>query len=215
MKRIGRFHLLTDGRARPGLGHAELARRAMRGGADTIQLREKRPLSARELIAIGDEVRQVVESGEGCALIVDDRVDVARAVGAHGVHLGRTDLPPEVAREILGPEAVLGGTANSYEEALQVAAGPVDYLGVGPVFGTSSKVNPAPDLGLENLARICRDCDKPVIAIGGISEQRIGAVMECGAHGIAVLSAVVLAEDPEAAAGRMRRALDASRGARR
>ena len=99
----------------------------------------------------------------------------------------------------MGPEALLGGTANSYAEAARVWQTEVDYLGVGPIFGTTSKAQPAPTMGLETLARIARDCPKPVIAIGGIRAERIGEAIAAGAHGVAVLSEVVVADDPTAA----------------
>ncbi|MYE06385.1 MAG: thiamine phosphate synthase, partial [Chloroflexi bacterium] len=125
--------------------------------------------------------------------------DVAAAVGATAVHLGREDLPPYVAREILGPGAIIGGTANSVEEAVKVAKQPVDYLGVGPVFGTTSKGNrAAPMLGLERFGEICEAVDKPVIGIGSISADRVADVLSAGAYGVAVLSAVVCQDDPQA-----------------
>jgi thiamine-phosphate pyrophosphorylase len=132
-------------------------------------------------------------------MLIDDRVDVAAAVGATAVHLGRDDLPPYVARQILGADAVIGGTANSVEEAVKVASQPVDYLGVGPVFGTTSKGNrAAPMLGLDGFAEICAAVDKPVIGIGSITVDRVADVLEAGAYGVAVLSAVVCQEDPQA-----------------
>ena len=132
-------------------------------------------------------------------MLIDDRVDVAAAVGATAVHLGRDDLPPYVARQILGADAVIGGTANSVEEAVKVASQPVDYLGVGPVFGTTSKGNrAAPMLGLDRFAEICAAVDKPVIGIGSITVDSVADVLEAGAYGVAVLSAVVCQEDPQA-----------------
>ena len=135
----------------------------------------------------------------GTTMLIDDRVDVAAAVGATAAHLGRDDLPPYVARRILGPDAIIGGTANSVEEAVKVAKQPVDYLGVGPVFGTTSKGNrAAPMLGLQRFAEICNAVDKPVIGIGSITADRVGDVLAAGAYGVAVLSAVVCQDDPQA-----------------
>ena len=134
--RIGRLHVLTDETLQRRFSHVELARLAARGGADTVQLREKLSRPTAELVRIARRVREVIEPF-GARLVVDDRVDVARAAGA-GVHLGKTDMTARRARELLGRDAAIGGTANSLAEALQVASGPVDYLGVGPVFGTSS-----------------------------------------------------------------------------
>lgn len=199
MKQVGQLHVITDEVLQTRLSHAELAAAAAAGGADVVQYREKRPRTTREMIAVGKQMRQACKR-YGATLLVDDGVDIAVAVGANAVHLGRDDLPPEVARRILGPDALIGGTANSVEEARRVARQPVDYLGVGPVFGTTSKGDrAAPMLGLERFAEICSAVDKPVIGIGSITVDRVAAVIAAGAYGVAVLSAVVCQDDPEAA----------------
>ena len=206
--RIGRLHVITDEVLQDRFSHAELARFAAEGGADVIQYREKRPMATRELVETAAAVRDAINGAAG--LIVNDRVDVAAVAGAD-VHLGRDDLDPAAARRLLGPGAVIGGTANSLEEARRVAAGPVDYIGVGPVYGTASKGDrAAPKLGLKRLAEITAAVDKPVIAIGGIQASNAAEVMAAGAHGIAVLSAVVCRADPRAAAAEFRAALDAA-----
>ena len=204
---LGRLHVITDEVVQSRYTHAELAALAADGGADVVQFREKRPLTTRELIASASSVASACGAA-GALLVVDDRVDVAAAIGAPAVHLGRDDLPARVARDLLGPDALIGGTANGLEEALDVAATPVDYLGVGPVFGTSSKANPAPTMGLELLGRIVESCEQPVIAIGGIAPDRVADVLATGAHGVAVLSGVVVQPDPTAAARAYREAID-------
>lgn len=209
MKRVPRLQVITDETVQSRFRHAELARLAVAGGSDGVQLREKRPWTTRELIEAAQAALEACRDGDA-VLVVDDRADVALAVGAPAVHLGRHDLPVAVARAILGDAAVIGGTANSYDEAAQVWQGDIDYLGVGPIYGTRSKANPAPVMGLETLRRICRDAPVPVVAIGSITPERIAAVMACGAHGVAVLSAVVSADDPAAATARCRAALDAA-----
>ncbi len=209
MKTVPRLQVITDETVQSRYTHAQLAALAVEGGADAVQLREKRPWTTRELMDAAREMLGVCRR-HGAMLIVDDRVDVARAVGAPAVHLGRNDLDVATARAVLGPEAVIGGTANSYEEAAQVWATPIDYIGVGPIYGTRSKANPAPDMGLETLGRICADSPVPVVAIGSITAERIPEVLAAGAHGVAVLSAVVAADDPVAAARRCREALDAA-----
>ncbi len=198
-KELGRLHIITDEVLQTRFSHVELAAAAASGGADIIQYREKRPTSTRELMRVA--VLMSLACREfGTTMLIDDRVDVAAAVGATAVHLGRDDLPPYVARQILGPDAIIGGTANSVEEAVKVAKQPVDYLGIGPVFGTTSKGNrAAPMLGLERFAEICDAVDKPVIGIGAITAERIADVLAAGAYGVAVLSAVTCAENPEAA----------------
>lgn len=206
---VGRLHVLTDVHIQDRFGHLELAQRAAAGGADVLQYRDKRPLTTRELLATASSIRETL-APTACGLIVDDRADVALTVAAAGVHLGRDDLPVAMARRILGPDQIIGGTANSLEEAKAVAATGVDYLGVGPIYGTLTKANPAPVMGLETLAAIVRAVDIPVIAIGSITVDRIGEVLATGAHGVAVVSAVVLDPDPAAATARCREAVDAA-----
>ena len=198
-RRVGRLHVITDEVLQTRFSHAELAAAAAAGGADVIQYREKRPTSTKEMIRVS-ALMSVACRGHDATMLIDDRVDVAAAVGATAVHLGRDDLPPDVARRILGPGAIIGGTANSVEEAVKVAKQPIDYLGVGPVFGTTSKGDrAAPMLGLERFAEICAAVDKPVIGIGSITVDRVADVLAAGAYGIAVLSAVVCQDDPQAA----------------
>lgn len=197
--RLGRLHVITDVVLQTRFTHAQVAELAARGGANIVQYREKRALLTREYISDAAAVRHACEAA-GAVCVVDDRVDVAAAVGAAGVHLGRDDLPVDVARELVGLGMIIGGTANSIEEARQVWLRPIDYLGVGPVYGTSSKVNPAPVLGLEQLAAIASECPVPVIAIGNITPSRVPEVLAAGVYGVAILSAVTCAQDPEAAA---------------
>jgi thiamine-phosphate pyrophosphorylase len=210
---IGRLHVITDTVLQDRFSHVELARLAAAGGADAVQFREKRPSTTRALIETAGAMRRALEGAPVC-LVVDDRVDVAMAAGARAVHLGRDDLDVGTARHVLGPHALIGGTANSLEEALRVAATDVDYLGVGPVFGTRSKANPAPPLGLDGFRAIVRAVEKPVIAIGSVTADRVGALLAAGAHGVAVISAVVCQADPVAAAREFREAVDAWLGTR-
>jgi thiamine-phosphate pyrophosphorylase len=203
------LHVITDTRIQGRFSHEELARRAAGAGAATVQYRDKtmldphlRERTARRMLA--------ALAPHGTLLVVNDHVETAQSAGAHGVHLGASDLPVAEARRVLGASALIGGTANSLEQALRVAALPVDYLGVGPVFGTRSKESPAPRLGLETLRRIAAVVDKPLIAIGGITADRVEAVLAAGAWGVAVLSAVVTAEHPEEETRRFREALEAA-----
>lgn len=199
MTEIGRLHVITDAVFQTRWSHGELARLALAGGADTVQWREKRALTTRELIADARAVTQACDEA-GSLAIIDDRADVLAAVGAKGLHLGAHDLPVGVARELLGDGVVIGGTANSLAEAREVWLTPIDYLGVGPIFGTASKANPAPVMGLQTLVAIVAECPVPVIAIGNITVDRINEVLATGAYGVAVLSGVSCAVDPAAAA---------------
>jgi thiamine-phosphate pyrophosphorylase len=193
-RKIGRLHVLTDVFLQQRYGHLEVARLALAGGAEVIQLREKRPLPEAELIALARAVALECER-RGARCVVNDHVEVARAAGA-GVHVGRGDPEPEHARRVLGPAALVGVTVHDMDELRTAVAGPADYLGVGPVFGTTSKETGLPALGLEGLASLVRATSLPVIAIGGITPERVASVIAAGAHGVAVLGGVCLAEDP-------------------
>ena len=210
---LGRIHVITDETLQGRFSHVDLARLAAAGGADAVQFREKRLWTGRSLVGTATAMRRALE-GTAVCLVVDDRVDVAAAAGVSAVHLGRDDVDVATARRLLGPAALIGGTANSLEEALRVAATDVDYLGVGPVFGTRAKANPAPALGVDGFRTIARAMTKPVIAIGSITADRVGALLDAGAHGVAVISAVVCQPDPAAAAREFREAVDAWLGVR-
>jgi thiamine-phosphate pyrophosphorylase len=205
--------VITDETLQDRFSHVELARLAAAAGADAVQFREKRPWPTRALVETAAAMRRALEGTRAC-LVVDDRVDVALAAGARAVHLGRNDLDVATARRALGGDALIGGTANSLEEALRVAVADVDYLGIGPVFGTRSKANPAPPLGLDGFRAIVEAVPKPVIAIGSVTADRVVALLEAGAHGVAVISAVVCQPDPAAAAREFREVIDAWMGAR-
>ena len=199
--------MITDATLQTRFAHAEIACRAAAGGADTIQLREKRPLTTHAFVSLTREVREAL--APDVPLLVNDRADVALEAGAEGLHIGQDDLLLETARTILGSERLIGGTANSLEEARAWFGRRVDYLGVGPVFGTTSKDNPAPVLGLDRLAEIIAESPIPVVAIGGVQPEHVAEVMDRGAWGVAVLSGVACAGDPTAAARRYREAIDA------
>lgn len=198
-RRVGRLHLLTDETLQSRFSHVKLAGMAVEGGADAVQYREKRAVSREARVEVARAMARRVEGGR-TSLIVNDSVEIALACGAAGVHLGREDSSPELARERLGGELLVGATANDVEEALRVGRGPVDYLGVGPVFGTTSKARPAPVLGLDSLRRIVSLSSRRVIAIGGIGLDNLDDVLETGVHGVAVLSAFAGASDPAAVA---------------
>jgi thiamine-phosphate pyrophosphorylase len=204
---VGLLHVITDETVQRRFSHLEIATLAAEGGADVVQFREKRNLSRDELVAIATRIRKALAS-TGTRVVVNDHVDVALTAAVPAVHLGRDDPDPAEVRRLLGPSALIGGTANSLEEAIRVAATPVDYLGVGPLYGTRSKAEAAPQLGIETLRRIVESVPKPVIAIGSITAARVGEVLETGAYGVAVLSAVVSSADPRDATRELRRAVD-------
>jgi thiamine-phosphate pyrophosphorylase len=170
---------------------------AVRGGATMVQLRYKSGTS--EITQSAREVIEVLRP-TGVPVIINDRVDLARALGAQGVHVGQGDAPAAVAREVLGEDAIVGLSITDESQLAAVDPAVVDYLGVGPVFETPSKADAAPPLGLERLARIARSVRLPVVAIGGVTEHNAADIIRVGADGLAVISAICAADDPEQAA---------------
>jgi thiamine-phosphate pyrophosphorylase len=175
----------------------DVVRAALQGGAPAIQLRIKdrdaRPMAdqARALLAV---TRQA-----GALLFINDRVDVALAVGADGAHLGQSDLAATDVRRISPPGFLVGVSAESAELAMAAQADGADYVGVGPVYATGSKADAGPPVGTERIGAIAAGVRIPVVGIGGITVQNGGAVIRAGAAGVAVISAVMQAADPEAA----------------
>ena len=200
------LYLVADSDACLGRGLVQTVRAAVQGGVTAVQLRDHRA-TTRQLYEAALELRAVLE-GPSLCFLVDNRLDVAMAVGADGVHLGQTDLPAEAAREIAGPEFVIGWSVTNVVEAATAAAfppGTVDYLGVGPVFPTRTKVDAAPPIGIEVLRATCAVSAVPCIAIGGITAERISELADTGVSGIAVASAICSAEDPKGASAELRR----------
>jgi thiamine-phosphate pyrophosphorylase len=208
LKKIGSFHVLTDTCLQTRFSHAELAELAISGGADTIQFRQKEG-TAREMIRAAEETRARCKRA-GAAFIVNDRVDVALASQADGVHLGQDDFPIPLARNILGEAAIIGGSAGNLEEARKCLLEGADYIGFGPVYGTTSKGDAGPAVGLDLLKKIVAEIPLPIIAIGGVTAENLAPVIRAGAHGIAVISSVCCQEDPAQAAECLRRLLEAN-----
>ncbi len=197
MKKIGRLHVLTDIVLQTRFSHLELAQMAIKGGADTIQFRQKSG-PTRVLIQTAKKLKNLCSENE-VTFIVNDRVDVAIAAEADGVHLGQDDFPIPLARKLLGEEAIIGGSAATLEEAKKCLAEGADYIGFGPVFPTSSKTDAGPVSGINILKKVVESIQLPIIAIGGISPMNTHQVIEAGAYGIAVISAVCCQDDPEKA----------------
>lgn len=207
MREVGRLHVLTDTRLQDRYGHEELARLAIEGGADTIQFREKR-VSTRELIETARALNMICRRAR-VPLIVNDRIDVALAADAAGVHLGQSNFPISLARQILGPDRIIGGSAATIEQATEVMWAGGDYVGFGAVFATASKEDASAPVGLDRLREVAAALEIPVIAIGGVGLSQVSDVLGTGAHGIAVIRAVSLAQDPREAAAALRQAIDA------
>jgi thiamine-phosphate pyrophosphorylase len=193
-KRPGRLHVITDESIQSRFTHLEITAAAVAGGADTIQFRDK-SLSTQALIETAETLRAVCAPA-GVPLIINDRADVALAVDADGVHLGRSDLPVAAARDLLGPDKIVGGTAGTLEEAVEAERAGADYVGFGHIYPTSSKEKPGRAKGPESLVKICTTLSIPVIAIGGIDQDNFAPTIDAGAWGIAVIGAVCASEDP-------------------
>ena len=183
---------ITDTRL-SGLSHAEQVERLAAGGATLIQLREK-TASPREFYESAVEAVKRARRLK-VQIIINDRVDVAIATGADGVHLGQDDLPPERARELLGPDRLIGFSTHSLKQALGADSLPIDYIAVGPAFPTSTKENPDRVVGLEVIREVKLHASKPIVAIGGITLGRARSVIKAGADSLAVISDLYTTED--------------------
>ncbi len=205
-KRVGRLHVITTETLQTRFSHAEIAALCASGGADVVQFREKRNQTTQTQLETLSKMKAAL-SEENCCLVVNDRSDLAKAAQAD-LHIGPNDIPPNIARDILGPETIIGATANNLGMLRQLQGEPIDYVGVGPVFGTRSKQSPAPTLGLEGLREMVQESPFPVIAIGSIQADQVQAVLDTGAHGVAVISGIVLQDDPKAACQSYRAAIE-------
>lgn len=177
---------ITD-RDLSGLSHTEQVRALTDARCHFVQIREKKGTSNAFYEAVIESLE--VAKGLDVKIIVNDRVDIAIATGADGVHLGQDDLPPEQARKLLGDHAIIGLSTHSVEQAIAAAKMPIDYAAIGPIFGTRTKKNPDPVVGLDGLRRV-RDAvaDLPLVAIGGINLSNIAEVINAGADSAAVIS---------------------------
>jgi thiamine-phosphate pyrophosphorylase len=203
-------YLVTDTRLSGPRGVAAVAEAAVRGGVTLVQLRDP-DATTRALIETARQL-QAVLAPLGIPLIVNDRVDVALAVGADGVHLGDRDMPAETARRLLGPEIIIGVTVHDAAEAQAVDVAIADYAGIGPVFATSTKAEARPAIGVDGFRTLRALVPLPVVGIGGIDAALAAAVVAAGADGVAVVSAICAAANPEAAARAIRGAVTNGRG---
>jgi len=196
-KNIGKLCVITDTCIQSRFSHLELAQRALQGGADIIQLRDK-TLATNEIFSIAKEILTLCRAFEG-KLIINDRADIALAANADGVHLGQDDFPIAEARKLLGEDKIIGATAPSLELAQQAESDGADYVGFGHIFPTSTKHKPEPPKGVSAISEIKKSLGIPVMAIGGINYENIGDVMRAGADSVAVVSTICCAENPESA----------------
>ncbi|MCZ8256704.1 MAG: thiamine phosphate synthase [Polaromonas sp.] len=197
-----RLYLVTDQTLTRGRRLADVVAAAVQGGVTCVQLREKQ-LGTREFLAQALILKALL-APQGIPLVINDRIDIALACGADGVHLGQNDLPPDEARKLLPPGVFIGWSVESMDDVQQSAALPVDYLGVSPLFSTPTKTDTKDPWGLEGLAVVRAATPLPLVAIGGVHAGNARDVLRAGANGLAVVSAICAAGDPQAAAAALR-----------
>ena len=200
------LHVLTDREWSLGRDTLTVATAALDGGATVIQLRDKKA-TTRTLVEEGLALRALTRE-RGALLIINDRIDVALAIDADGAHVGQDDdMPVALARKLLGPDRILGVSAGNLEEAHVAVAGGADYLGVGPIYATHTKANAGEPVGLSLITELANRYSTRLIAIGSIKADNAAAVIQAGAMGIAVIRAVVSAEDIVAATRALRESM--------
>jgi len=192
------LYLVTDRSLSRERSTLEIVKSGVAGGVTCVQLREKN-CSTRKFIKEALSVKEFLKTSN-IPLIINDRVDVAQAVQADGVHLGQTDMPFAMAKVILKDSMIIGISVESLEDAIRAEKDGADYIGISPIFSTPTKSDTAPPLGLEGLKEISKAVSLPKVAIGGLNRKNAGEVILNGADGIAVVSAIVSADDPRKAA---------------
>ncbi|RLM53419.1 thiamine phosphate synthase [Halobellus sp. Atlit-31R] len=209
MDRTLSVYLVSQADRTIGRGTATVVRKAIAGGVDAVQLREKHA-SAIDRYELGQELRELTREAD-VPLIINDRVDLAVALGADGVHLGDDDLPVEVAREQLGADTIVGRSVSGPEAARMAETAGADYLGVGAVFATGTKNTreSESEIGIDTVAAVVDAVSIPVVAIGGITTENAGRVAAAGADGVAAVTAITEADDPAAATRKLCEAVEA------
>jgi thiamine-phosphate pyrophosphorylase len=206
------LYLVTDRQLARNIPLPKLVKKAVAGGVTVVQLREK-DCSSCEFFELALAVKKVLPSD--VPLIINDRLDVALAARADGVHFGQTDLPAGVARKLLGPEAIIGLSVENPEQLKQSRNLPVDYFAISPVFLTPTKTDTGSAWGLEGIAEARKITRRPLVAIGGLNETNVLEVIRAGADGVAVVSAICAAEDPKEAARTLRGLVEEARKRRK
>jgi thiamine-phosphate pyrophosphorylase len=199
------LYLVTDRGLARGRTTLEIVKTAVYGGTTIVQLREK-DCSTRDFIEQALTVKKFLKA-RGVPLLINDRVDVAQAIAADGVHLGQTDMPLEIAKKILGDSMIIGISAESLEDAIEAERGGADYLGISPIYATPTKTDTASPLGLKGLREIRNAVKLPLVGIGGLNKDNAAEVIRHGADGVAVVSAIVAADDPAAAAEELKQVI--------
>jgi thiamine-phosphate pyrophosphorylase len=201
-------YLVTDRSLCGGRPLEEIVIQALKGGISFVQLREKE-MSTRSFVEEAGRIKELLEPYK-VPLIINDRVDVAVACGAEGVHIGQEDMPYEVVRKIMGEKAIIGLSVETWEDVVASQKLDVSYIGISPVFATPTKTDTKGAWGLEGLARIRAFSRHPLVAIGGINESNVREIVVAGVECIAVVSAICAAPDPEAVASRLNKIINSS-----
>ena len=197
-----RVYLVTDSALCKGRPLTEVVKAAVEGGVSCVQLREK-TMGTRDFLDLALAIKQVLLPYR-VPLVINDRIDVALACGAEGVHLGQSDMPVTHARRLLPAHVFIGWSVENMDHVQQAAQLPVDYLGVSPVFATPTKTDTAPPWGLEGLRRVKQMTSLPLVAIGGIHAGNALPLLQAGAEGLAVVSAICSADNPQQAAAQLK-----------
>lgn len=200
-----RLYLVTDRDLLKNRDLFDVVEKAVQGGVTVVQLREKHA-SSREFYEVALRMKQLL-SPYHVPLIINDRLDIVLAVDAEGLHIGNSDIPVEVARRVMGRNKILGLSVENESDARKAQSLDVDYIGLSPIFSTDTKRDTAPALGLEGATSIQRFNTLPSVAIGGINLTNVSAVMGTGVDGVAVVSAIICADDPCQAARSLREKL--------
>ncbi len=192
------LYLITDRHQTRGRSLSEVVKDALKGGVRFVQLREK-DLSTRELLSLAQDIRRLTAEVPA-RLLINDRIDICLAVKADGVHLRSDSLPARIARRILGDSKLIGVSTHSLEEAQRAQEEGADFITLGPIYETPSKAGYGPPLGLDVLRTVHKRIKIPVLALGGIRKERIREVLDAGANGVALISAILTAENPRQSA---------------
>ncbi|MCP4682349.1 MAG: thiamine phosphate synthase [Desulfobacterales bacterium] len=200
------LYLVTDRGLSMGRTTLEIVEAAVHGGVTCVQLREK-DCSTREFVNQALLIKDFLKLKK-VPLIINDCLDVALAIGADGIHLGQSDMPFSLAKNIVGDTLVIGISAESLSDAIQAEKEGADYIGVSPIYKTPTKTDTAPPLGLKGIEEIRAVVDIPIVGIGGLNETNAREVIKSGADGVAVVSAIVSADDPETASRTLRKIID-------
>jgi len=196
------LYFVADANCAVGRDLVSLVKEAVRGGVTMVQIRAK-GLETREFLELATRMASALKR-RSVPLIINDRVDIAMACGADGVHLGQDDMPPDAARKLLGRVKIIGVSANTLKEAREAERLGADYVGLGPIFATTTKDTDLPVLGREGIRRIQEKIGIPIVAIGGINAGNAADVMKAGAAGVAVVSAILGAPDVRLAAAELK-----------